>query len=108
MAVKLDDSFWPHPLRHCVHPLVASADEEVTIGEISGEAVEGFAGNRMLFTDCLFGFRRGEGCRQTNSQNISVRPTLTGRLDRPTVPGSAGTTARVRAIPATNLSSVNS
>lgn len=38
---------------HCVtadSPLVTSADEEVTVGEISGEAIDGSAGNRMLVT----------------------------------------------------------
>ena len=50
MTIRLDDDFWPLPLRHCARPLLTSADEEVTIGEISGEVIEGFAGNRMLFT----------------------------------------------------------
>src|SRR5580704_14694812 len=50
MASNLDENSWPGPLGHCGRPLVTSADEEVTIGEISGEAIEGFTGNRMLFT----------------------------------------------------------
>jgi hypothetical protein len=42
--------FWPRPLRHCARPLIADGDEEVTIGEISGEAMDGFSGNRMVYT----------------------------------------------------------
>jgi len=47
---NLGEKAWPRPLLHCGRPLVASADEELTIGEITGEAVDGFPGNRMLFT----------------------------------------------------------
>jgi len=50
MATNLDENSWPGPLGHCGRPLVTSADEEVTIGEITGEAIDGFSGNRMLFT----------------------------------------------------------
>jgi len=44
------DDFWPQPLRHCARPLVTAADEDVTIGEITSEPVDGFSGNRMLYT----------------------------------------------------------
>lgn len=47
---NLAEDSWPRPLLHCGRPLVTSADEDVTIGEITGEAVDGFTGNRMLFT----------------------------------------------------------
>jgi hypothetical protein len=50
LNTQLNDDFWPPPLRHCGHPLLSSVVEEVTIGEISGEPVDGFQGNRMLFT----------------------------------------------------------
>src|SRR5271157_1184567 len=42
--------FWPAPLRHCALPLVTAVDEHVTIGEISSEPIDGFSGNRMLYT----------------------------------------------------------
>jgi len=47
---QLKDDFWPPPLRHRGRPLLSSVDEEVTMGEISGEPVDSFVGNRMLFT----------------------------------------------------------
>jgi len=48
-ATALEDGFWPAPLKHCALPLVGDADEEITIGEVSDEPVDGFTGNRMLF-----------------------------------------------------------
>jgi hypothetical protein len=44
------EDFWPQPLRHCARPLVTAADEEVIIGEITSEPIDGFSGNRMLYT----------------------------------------------------------
>ena len=43
------NDFWPRPLRHCARPLVTGDDEEVIIGEITDEPVEGFSGSRMLY-----------------------------------------------------------
>jgi hypothetical protein len=50
MSTPLRENVWPSPLHHCALPLLRETDERVIIGEISGEAVEGFNGNRMLFT----------------------------------------------------------
>lgn len=44
------ENVWPPPLRHCQLPLLRDTDERASIGEISGESVGGFSGNRMLFT----------------------------------------------------------
>lgn len=49
MSTPLAEDFWPQPLRHCARPLVTAADEEVIIGEITSEPVDGFSGNRMLY-----------------------------------------------------------
>lgn len=46
----LRDGSWPGPLKHCARPLVSDTDEEIVIGEVTSEPVNGFAGNRMLFT----------------------------------------------------------
>src|SRR5437764_9666230 len=40
---------WPESLRHCALPLVNTADECVTIGEITSEPINGFRGTRMLY-----------------------------------------------------------
>jgi hypothetical protein len=50
MPTPLAEEFWPQPLRHCARPLVNATDEEVTIGEITSEPVDGHYGNRMLYT----------------------------------------------------------
>lgn len=50
MSTPLGENVWPSPLRHCALPLLRDTDERVTIGEISGESVGGFDGNRMLYT----------------------------------------------------------
>jgi hypothetical protein len=47
MELPLD--FWPEPLGHCALPLVHTADEFVTIGEITSEPINGFRGTRMLY-----------------------------------------------------------
>jgi len=50
MATEPAEDFWPQPLLHCSRPLVTAADIEITIGEISWDAVDGFMGDRMLYT----------------------------------------------------------
>jgi hypothetical protein len=50
MPAQLADNFWPRPLRHCALPLVCDTDEEITIAEITSEPIDGFVGNRMLYT----------------------------------------------------------
>lgn len=50
MPTPVADGFWPGPLKHCGRPLVSDTDEEIVIGEVTSEPVNGFAGNRMLFT----------------------------------------------------------
>jgi len=50
MPAQLADNFWPRPLRHCALPLVSDTDEEITIAELTSEPIDGFAGNRMLYT----------------------------------------------------------
>ena len=49
MPIELPLDFWPEPLRHCALPLVSTADEFVTIGEITSEPINGFRGTRMLY-----------------------------------------------------------
>jgi len=48
-ATALANGFWPGPLKHCARPLVGDTDEEIIIGEVTDEPVDGFTGNRMLF-----------------------------------------------------------
>ncbi len=50
MSTEPANDFWPQPLAHCGRPLVLGTDEEVVIGEITSEPVNGFYGIRMLFT----------------------------------------------------------
>src|SRR5437660_10441386 len=47
---KPPENFWPMSLAHLAQPYITAEDDYVTIGEISSEPVNGFAGNRMFFT----------------------------------------------------------
>src|SRR5207253_7758784 len=46
---KPPENFWPMSLAHLAQPYITAEDDYVTIGEISSEPVNGFAGNRMFF-----------------------------------------------------------
>lgn len=50
MSSPLAHDAWPPPLAHCGKPLVEPSDDRVTIAEISDQLVNGFSGNRMLYT----------------------------------------------------------
>ena len=48
--MDIDKDFWPGPLAHCALPLLGPTDERVIIGEITSDRVNGFKGNRFLYT----------------------------------------------------------
>lgn len=50
ISASLQQNFWPSSLAHLAEPWIAAEDERVTIAEISSDPVNGFAGNRLLFT----------------------------------------------------------
>jgi hypothetical protein len=50
MSTQLADDLWPRPLQHCTRCLATDVDQEITIGEVTSEPVDGFTGNRMLYT----------------------------------------------------------
>jgi hypothetical protein len=83
MSDHLQDDFWPSPLRHLAQPFVAENDEEVIIGEITGEPDPELMGIRMLFTalvpkaeaDAVLKTRGGIGHGvQTNGPRPSIGP----------------------------------
>jgi hypothetical protein len=43
-------TFWPLALRHLARPLSSATDEDVVVAEVSSDPVDGFVGERLLFT----------------------------------------------------------
>ena len=46
----LQPGSWPPPLAHCGEALVLTTDEWVTVAEVTSEPVNGYKGNRFLYT----------------------------------------------------------
>ena len=48
--MELKHDAWPPPLAHCGLPLLSATDQYVVVGEVTSERVNGFKGNRLLYT----------------------------------------------------------